>query len=62
MAAKARMVKALQRNNAISYIPDAIRGGTLAGLTMGGVLTSYIFQYYRNRNNNRGLNMVLLVF
>jgi hypothetical protein len=52
----------LPRNNIISAIPDAIRGGTLAGLTMGGVLTSFIFQYYRKRKNNIGLTAVLLAF
>jgi predicted acyltransferase len=35
-----------------SVIPSAISGGTLAGLTMGGVVTSMIFQYYTARNNN----------
>ena len=50
-------------NNAvISAVPDAIRGGTLAGLTMGGVLTSLIFQYYRSRNDNQRMTMVLLGF
>ncbi|MEP6595140.1 MAG: DUF5009 domain-containing protein [Ginsengibacter sp.] len=52
----------LPRNNIVSAIPDAIRGGTLAGLTMGGVLTSLIFQYYRNKKNNLGLTIVLFAF
>ena len=33
----------------ISFIPEPIRGGTLTGLTMGGVLTALIFKYYRER-------------
>ncbi|MBD0280123.1 MAG: DUF5009 domain-containing protein [Flavisolibacter sp.] len=52
----------LPDNNIISAIPEAIRGGTLTGLTMGGVLTSLIFQYYRKKKNNRGLTLVLLAF
>ena len=52
----------LPHNNIVSAIPDAIRGGTLAGLTMGGVLTSLIFQYYRKKKNNLGLTAVLLAF
>jgi heparan-alpha-glucosaminide N-acetyltransferase len=46
----------------LSFIPEAIRGGTLAGLTMGGVLTSMIFQYYRERNDNIKLTVVLTAF
>lgn len=46
--------------DAISFIPSAISGGTLVGLTMGGVLTSLIFRYYRSRNNNKTLTIVLV--
>lgn len=59
MVAKAGL---LPHNSIISAIPDAIRGGTLAGLTMGGVLTSLIFQYYRKKNNNTGLTIMFLAF
>jgi len=52
----------LPHNKIITAIPDAIRGGTLTGLTMGGVLTSLIFQYYRKKKNNVGLTIVLLGF
>ena len=52
----------LPHNKIITAIPDAIRGGTLTGLTMGGVLTSLIFQYYRKKKNNVGLTVVLLAF
>lgn len=46
----------------LSFIPSAILGGTLVGLTMGGVLTSMIFRYYRERNDNRTLTLALLAF
>ena len=46
----------------LSFIPNAILGGTLAGLTMGGVLTSMIFRHYRKRKDNRSLTVVLLAF
>lgn len=45
-----------------NFIPDAIRGGTLAGLTVGGVLTSMIFRHYRSRNDNKGLTVSLGMF
>jgi len=46
----------------LTFIPNAILGGTLTGLTMGGVLTALIFQYYRNRHDNKKLTIVLLAF
>jgi predicted acyltransferase len=46
----------------VNFVPDAIRGGTLAGLTMGGVLTSLIFLHYRRKNDNKGLTISLLAF
>jgi heparan-alpha-glucosaminide N-acetyltransferase len=46
----------------LHFIPNAILGGTLAGLTMGGVLTSMIFQHYRDKDNNKGLTLVLFTF
>ena len=52
----------LPRTQIVSAIPDAIRGGTLAGLTMGGVLTSLIFQYYRKKKDNLQLTLVFLAF
>jgi heparan-alpha-glucosaminide N-acetyltransferase len=45
-----------------TFIPEAIIGGTLAGLTMGGVLTSIIFQYFRKRNDNRNMTLVFIGF
>jgi hypothetical protein len=44
------------------FIPHSIIGGTEAGLTMGGVLTSMIFRHYRARNDDRTLSVVLLSF
>jgi predicted acyltransferase len=46
----------------LHFIPHSIIGGTEAGLTMGGVLTSMIFRHYRARNDNRTLSIVLLSF
>lgn len=46
----------------ISFIPNAILGGTLAGLTMGGVLTSTILRYFAARGENGKLTFVLLLF
>ncbi len=45
-----------------SFIPNAILGGTLTGLTLGGVLTAMIFQYFRNITDNRTLTIVLITF
>ena len=47
---------------AFSFIPPAIRGGTLVGLTMGGVLTSLIFRYYREKQDHKKLTLILLAF
>lgn len=51
----------LPRGNPLSYIPNAISGGTLAGLTMGGVLTSVAFQHYRKREEHLKMTWVFLV-
>ena len=45
-----------------AFIPSAIRGGTLTALTMGGVLTSLIFQHYKIKNDNKGLALSLIGF
>ncbi len=46
----------------LSFIPNAIIGGTLTGLTMGGVLTAMVFQYYRKEQDNKTLTIVLITF
>jgi hypothetical protein len=45
----------------LRFIPNAILGGTLAGLTMGGVVTSMIFQQYRSKQDNKGLTVTLVL-
>jgi hypothetical protein len=52
----------IPRHSIISFIPSAILGGTLAGLTMGGVLTSFIFRYFTKRKENLRLTLVFLGF
>jgi predicted acyltransferase len=59
MVSKAGLIP---RDTIFSFIPGAILGGTLAGLTMGGVLTSIIFQYFVNRKDNKRLTLVFLGF
>ena len=46
----------------LSFIPNAILGGTLTGLTIGGVLTAVIFRFYRARQDDKNLTIVLLAF
>lgn len=53
MAAKADLVPSFG-------IPDAISGGTLAGLTMGGVVASWIFRYYVKKNETQKLTLIFL--
>ncbi|GAB3931199.1 DUF5009 domain-containing protein [Larkinella terrae] len=45
---------------AIHFIPGAIRNGTLAGLSMGGVVTAILFQHYRKKGDNRQMTVVFL--
>lgn len=42
-------------------IPEPVIGGTLAGLTMGGVVVGRLFQIYRARGDNRGMTIVFVV-
>ena len=44
------------------FIPSAILGGTLAGLTMGGVLTAIMFRYFRERNENFKMTAIFVSF
>ena len=52
----------IPHHSILSFIPSAILGGTLTGLTMGGVLTSTIFQYFVSRKEYGRLILVLLLF
>lgn len=45
----------------LSLVPSAISGGTLAGLTMGGALASWVFIYYRERTDNKAMTIVFTV-
>ena len=44
----------------IHLIPGAISGGTLVGLTMGGVVISTLFIVFRKRGDNRRMTLVFL--
>jgi heparan-alpha-glucosaminide N-acetyltransferase len=44
-----------------AWIPGPIGGGTLAGLSIGGVLTSFTFQYYRKKKDNKTLTLVFMM-
>ena len=52
----------IDREGFLSFIPGPILGGTLVGLTMGGVLTTYIFRHFRKKEDNLGLTFVLIGF
>ena len=43
------------------YIPEAILGGTLTALTMGGVLTSWVFSHYQQKGNNMRMTVVFVL-
>ncbi|CAN5297528.1 lpg1661 family Dot/Icm T4SS effector [soil metagenome] len=49
-------------DSVVSFIPGAILGGTLTGLTMSGVLTSVIFRYFRKQNKNIRMTVVFIAF
>lgn len=44
----------------INFIPGAIRNGTLAGLSMGGVVIATLFLHYRKKADNRQMTFVFL--
>lgn len=44
----------------MNYIPETIKGGTLAGLTMGGVLASHIFRYYVKKGAHLKLTLAFM--
>lgn len=45
----------------LKLVPGPVKGGTLIALTIGGVLSSMIFQYYTERNQKQKLTIVFLV-
>jgi heparan-alpha-glucosaminide N-acetyltransferase len=45
----------------VHLIPEAISGGTLVGLTMGGVVISTLFQRYRKRSDNGQMTLTFLL-
>ncbi len=45
----------------VHLIPGAISGGTLVGLTMGGVVISTLFERYRQQGNNTRMTFVFLL-
>ena len=45
---------------AIHIIPSAISGGTLVGLTMGGVVISTLFLEYRNRAEHKRMTFIFI--
>ena len=47
--------------DAFLFIPGAISGGTSVGLTMGGVVASYAFRYYREKKDNRTMTITFIV-
>ncbi|MFA6947238.1 MAG: DUF5009 domain-containing protein, partial [Pedobacter sp.] len=51
----------LLHGSIFDFIPNAILGGTLPGLTMGGVLTSYVFRYYIERKDRLKLTIIFLI-
>jgi predicted acyltransferase len=51
----------IPRDSFISFIPNAILGGTLTGLVLGGALTSIVFIYFRKRNENLKMTLVFLI-
>jgi predicted acyltransferase len=50
------------RDSFINFIPNPILGGTLTGLTVGGVLTTLIFRHFRKKNDNVKMTLTLLGF
>ena len=46
--------------DAFLFIPGPITGGTYVGLTMGGVVASYVFRYYREKKDNRTMTIIFI--
>jgi hypothetical protein len=47
--------------NISAYVPGAILGGTLPALTMGGVLTSFVFRHYIKINARWRMTIIFLI-
>ncbi|HUX96226.1 MAG TPA: DUF5009 domain-containing protein [Bacteroidales bacterium] len=58
MAGKAHLIP----REIMRVIPSAISGGTLTGLTLGGVLTTMIFQHFVRKGENGKMTLTLLGF
>ena len=43
-----------------NYIPGPVLGGTLVGLTMGGVLAAFVFRYYVAKGDNATLTLIFI--
>jgi predicted acyltransferase len=44
----------------LSFIPEAIRGGTLTGLSLGGVVTAMLFRHYRQKGDDRSMTLLFI--
>lgn len=44
------------------FVPNAIIGGTIAGFTMGGVLTASVFEYFRRKHRNFTMTLLFMGF
>jgi predicted acyltransferase len=49
------------KSDFFQYIPGTIKSGTLVALTMGGVLSSYIFRYFVFKNANLKLTISFIL-
>ena len=58
----AHHAKLIPRDSFITFIPNAILGGTLTGLVIGGVLSATIFKYFRKRNEHVKMTLVFIGF
>jgi predicted acyltransferase len=52
----------IPRDSIVSFIPSPILAGTLAGLTMGGVLVATMFNYFRKREEHLKMTLVFVGF